>query len=65
MIHMNFVQIAEFDWLPWQHKIFQNLFLRSRKWDEAELCIHVHYISLYVNYIFYCCCPCALVAMAT
>ena len=19
-IHMNFVQIAEFDWLPWQHK---------------------------------------------
>ena len=42
MIHMNFVQIAEFDWLPWQHKglvfkkIFKNLLLRSRKRDEAE-----------------------------
>ena len=42
MIHMNFVQITEFDWLPWQHeesvfeKIFKNLLLRSRKGDEAE-----------------------------
>ena len=39
---MNFVQIAEFDWLPWQHKgqmfekIFRNLLLRNRKEDEAE-----------------------------
>ena len=42
MIHMNFVQIAEFDWLPWQHKeyifeqIFKNLLLRNHKGDEAE-----------------------------
>ena len=42
MIHMNFVQNAEFDWLPWQHKgssfekILKNLLLRSRKGDEAE-----------------------------
>ena len=40
MIHMNFVQIAEYDWL--QHKglffenIFKNLLLRNRKGDEAE-----------------------------
>ena len=38
---MNFVQIAEFDWLPWQQrvnfrKILKNLLLRSRKGDEAE-----------------------------
>ena len=27
MIHMNFVQIAEFDWLPWQHigQIFEKI----------------------------------------
>ena len=42
MIHVNFVQIAEFDWLPWQHKgyifekIIKNLLLRSRKGVEAE-----------------------------
>ena len=42
MIHMNFVQINEFDWLPCQHKgsifekIFKNLLLRSRKRDEVE-----------------------------
>ena len=42
MIHMNFVQITEFDWLPWQQegkfskKIFKNLLLRSHKGDEAE-----------------------------
>ena len=34
MIHMNFVQIAEFDWLP-SEKIFKNL-LRNHKEDEAE-----------------------------
>ena len=39
---MNFVQICEFDWLPWQlkclicEKILKNLLLRSYKGDEAE-----------------------------
>ena len=44
MIHMNFVQIAEFDWLPWQNKArvnfskkkFKNFLLRSCNGDEAE-----------------------------
>ena len=39
MIHMNFVQIAEFDWLLWHHNmenIFKNLLLRNHKGDEAE-----------------------------
>ena len=40
---MNFVQIADYDWLPWQQKgyifekIFKNLLLRSHKGDEAEI----------------------------
>ena len=71
-IHMNFVQIAEFDWLPWQHKeyifekkyskIFSSEAVREMK---LKLCIHVHDISLYINFGFYCHCPCAFVAMAT
>ena len=39
-IHMNLVQNAEFDWLPWQHKgyIFEKILknLRNHKADEAE-----------------------------
>ena len=30
-----------------------------------KLCIHFHDISLYINYVFYCRCPSAFVAMAT
>ena len=30
-----------------------------------KLCINVHDISLYINYIFKCRCPCAFVAVAT
>ena len=39
---MNFVQIVDFDWLPWQPKCYifgkniQKLLLRSHKGDEAE-----------------------------
>ena len=42
MIHMNFGQIPEFDWLPWQHngeifeKILKNLLLINHKGNEAE-----------------------------
>ena len=46
-------------------KIFKNLLLRSHKGDEAELCMNVHEIRLFINYIFYCCCSCSFVAMAT
>ena len=58
MINMNFVQIAEFDWLPWQHKgklskkILKNLLLRNRKGMKLKLCIHVYDISLYKRLFF-------------
>ena len=32
---------------------------------KLNLCIHVHDISLYLNYVFYCLCLCAFVAVAT
>ena len=32
---------------------------------KLKLCICVHVISLYINYVLYCCCPCAFVAIAT
>ena len=54
---MNFVQIAEFDWLPWQHKglifkkIFKNQLLRS--WGiKLKLCRIVSNNSLYQNIVF-------------
>ena len=70
-IHMNFVQIAEFDWLPRQHKgyifeillkIFSSEAIRGMK---LKLSIRVHDISLYINYDFYCRCSCSFVAMAS
>ena len=54
---MNFVQIAEFDWLPWQQckfsekysEIFSSEAVRGMK---LKLCIHVHDIGLYINDVF-------------
>ena len=71
MIHMHFVQIAEFDWLAWQHKglIFKKIFKifssEAVRGMKLKLYIHVHNISLYINYVFYCHCPRTFVAMAT
>ena len=36
----------------------------SEAQDKLNLCINVHDISLYINYIFYCCCPCAFIAIS-
>ena len=36
MIHMNFVQIAEFDKEHFFEKLFKSLLLRSHNGDEAE-----------------------------
>ena len=42
MFHMTFVEIGEFDWLLGRQngsifiKMFKNLLLRIRIWDEAE-----------------------------
>ena len=42
------------------------MFFSEAKWGKKlKLCIHVHDSSLYINYVLYCCCPCAFVAIAT
>ena len=55
---MNFVQIAEFGWLTWQHngkfsksysKIF---FIEAIRGMKLKLSIYVYDISLYTNYVF-------------
>ena len=43
-------------------KIFSSEAIRGMK---LKLCINVHDISLYINFVFYCRCPCAFVGMAT
>ena len=43
-------------------KIFSSEAIRGMK---LKLSIYVHEISLYMNYVFYCRCPCGFVAMAT
>ena len=68
---MNFVQTTKFDWLPWQpkskftKKYSKNFFSEAIKGMKLKLCRNVHSISLYKNYIFYCHCLCAFIAMAT
>ena len=46
-------------------KIFKIFFSEAIRGMKLKLCINVHNISLYINYIFYCRCPCAFTAMAT
>ena len=48
MIHMNFVQITETDWLPLQQKgkFSQKIFSEIIRGMKLKLCIHVHDISL-------------------
>ena len=66
---MNFVQIAEFDWLPWQHKgqIFEKyskIFSLEALWGmKLKFCIHIHDISLYTKCVLYCHCPCAFIGI--
>ena len=70
MIHMNFVQVAlnligchgniKSKFSKKYSKIFSEI-IRGMK---LKLCIHVHDISHYINFIFYCHCPCEFVAMA-
>ena len=69
---MYFDQIADFDWLHGNRKVkFSKkkkkkiFFSKSIMGMKLKLCINIHDISLYINYIFYCRCPCAFVAMAT
>ena len=47
-----------------EKKKLKNL-LRSHRGMKLKLCIHVHDISLYINSVLYCCCPCAFIAIAT
>ena len=43
-------------------KIFSSEIVREMK---LKLCNHVHDISFYIEYVFYCCCRCTFLAMAT
>ena len=43
-------------------KIFFSEVIRGMK---LKLCINVCVIILYIKYVFYCCCACGFVAMAT
>ena len=56
---MNFVQITDFDWLPWQPKgqFFEKknstiFFSEAIRGMKLKLCINVHDISLYIKCIF-------------
>ena len=46
-------------------KIFKTLLLRSHKGMKLKFCINVCVIILYINCVFYCCCACGFIAMAT
>ena len=49
-LHMEFVQTAECDQLPWQPKIFSSEAIRGMK---LKLSINVHNISFYKNSLFF------------
>ena len=66
---MNFVQIVDFDVKfskkkkkKKNPKIFFSVVIRGMK---LKLCINVCVIFLYINCLFYCCCACDFVTMAT
>ena len=47
-------------------KNIRKIFFSEAIWNmKLKLCINVHDSSLYINYVLYCCCPCAFVAIAT
>ena len=69
---MNFVQIVDFDWLPGNRnvkflkkKYSKVVFSEVIRGTKLKLCINVCVIILYINCVFYCCCACGFVAMAT
>ena len=51
--------------LNFQKKYSKLFFSEAIRGVKLKLCLNVHEISLYINYIFYCRCPCAFIAMAT
>ena len=48
-----------------KRKILKSLLLRSHKGDEAETLQNFCVIILCINCVFYCCCACGFVDMAT
>ena len=71
MKHMNFVQAAELIGFHGNRKDkflkkYSNIFFSEAiKEMNMKLCRNVHNISLYKNYVFYCRCSSAFVAMTT
>ena len=51
--------------LNFQKKISKTFFSEVIMGMKLKLCINVCVIILYINYVFYYCCTCGFVAMAT
>ena len=51
--------------LNFQNKYSKIFFSEAIRGMKLKLCINIYDISLLINYVFYCCCSCVLVAMAT
>ena len=51
--------------INWQKKYSKVISLEAIRGMKLKLCRNVHDISLYKNFVFYCTCLCAFLAMAT
>ena len=51
--------------LNFQKKYLKTFFSEAIRGMKLKLRINVCVIMLYINYVFYCCCACGFVAMAT
>ena len=54
MLHVVFVQITEFDWLPGRQSVNlkKKIFSETIRWMKLLLFIHAYGIILYINCIF-------------
>ena len=51
--------------IKFKKKYSKIFFLEVIRGMKLKLCINVCLIILYINYVFYCCCICGYIAMAT
>ena len=49
----------------WIWEKYSTIFSEAIRGMKLKLCINVHKISLYINYVFYCRCSCAFIATVT
>ena len=55
------------EWLDLKKKkkYSKTFFLEAIRGMKLKLCINASDISLYINYVFYCCCSCVFIAITT